>query len=125
MLRCPVKSLSRLSSSGTCCASYGPLRGESPERRSCFSTFEIISFVSSPLSVITTITAFLWSIHKPTAFFMSSSFVASRQFKLKRLRSDGENRVGCYAHHLFGDAAQEHMPQGASTVGAHNDHIRF
>jgi len=31
--------------------------------------------------------------------------VPSRHFKLKRFRSDGEDRAGCSTHHLFGHAA--------------------
>jgi len=53
----------------------GPSRGESPERRSCFSAFDIISLASSPLSVNAPILAFLWSIHKPTFVPIAFSFV--------------------------------------------------
>ena len=70
MLRCAVNVLWRLSSAGTCCDSWGPSRGESPERLRCFSTFDMISLVSSPLSVTATTIAFLWSIHKPTFVFI-------------------------------------------------------
>src|SRR5438132_7334107 len=76
MLRCPVNSLLLLSSAGTCCASCGPLRGEPPERRSCFSAFDIISFVSPPLSVTTTITAFYGPSTNPLLFSsVSPSFM--------------------------------------------------
>ena len=43
-----------------------PSSGESPKRRSCLSTFDMISPISFPLSVTAIIVAFLWSIHKPT-----------------------------------------------------------
>src|SRR5579859_6877082 len=66
MLRCPVNALWRRSSAGTCRDSPEPIAVESPERRSCFSTLEMISAISSPWSVICMITALLWSIHSPT-----------------------------------------------------------
>lgn len=53
------------------------------------------------------------------------SGMASRQFKLKRLRPDSKDRAGCRTYHLFGHAAEEHMRQAASTMGADHDHIRL
>jgi len=46
-----------------------------PERRSCFSTPDLIRLVSWPLSERITMTASRWSIHKPANVFIIFSFV--------------------------------------------------
>ena len=46
---------------------------------------------------------------------------ASGHLKLKRVRSYREHRAGYRTHDFFGHAAQEHMGQAASPMGAHDD----
>jgi hypothetical protein len=52
---------------------------------------------------------------------MKSAPGASGHLKLKRVRSYREHRAGYRTHDFFGHAAQEHIGQAASPMGAHDD----
>src|SRR2546423_1830432 len=92
---------SRRSDAGTLRASKGSSDAEAPERRSCFSTFELICFVSSPSCDRNTIFASRWSIHIPACVFIGSSwlrFLAITAFKSElhgvwRVRNDHFQRA--------------------------------
>lgn len=68
------------------------LRGKSPERRSCFLTVDIISPISSLLSVTATIMAFLWSSTNPLLF--SSIYLSPpNNVYAVRINSRGPRRI--------------------------------
>src|SRR5437870_10178957 len=68
--------------------------GESPERRSCFSTFDLICRVLSPAGERKTMFASRWSIHIPTCVFIGSFYLRSSAPRLRQklLRVNKEKR---------------------------------